>query len=427
MVQPLDEDTSIASTYTIYVYTRGINGDVIVKSVGTKQHVMYGGFFFYQDKDAYKMVIVDNKGRKATISLTEHPGLNGAYALVDSLSFSSGSSIQESSEPYEYIHNKLYTSDVNNPFYFPLAGINTVGNDEILGLSAMTRPISQGQFGQYPLVAFCSDGNYALKVDANGYYSGISPIQEDIVKDNNMITSLEDSIVIVTQRGLMLTTGGQITKLASHMDGASFDSTILKGVASWNNDFKSILDSSVSHESFITYLYGSKIAYDYSLNRLFIYNPEKTYSYIYSLDNESVSKIVFDGGSKTINSVLDYPDTIIQNSDGSLYSLYQKEDINSKTDRQKGLIITRALKLGALMDLKSIFRIKNIHSGKSDGSFVKCNIYGSNDNVNYYLATSRFGKPYKFYRIVLYTNMLANETLSGTIIEFEKRRTNKLR
>lgn len=427
MVQPLDEDTSTASTYTIYVYTRGINGDVIVKSVGTKPHVMYGGFFFYPDTDAYKMVIVDNEGSKATISLTEHPGLNGAYALVDSLSFSSGSSIQESSEPYEYMHNKLYTSDVNNPFYFPLAGINTVGNDEILGLSAMTRPISQGQFGQYPLVAFCSDGNYALKVDTNGYYSGISPIQEDIVKDNNMITSLEDSIVIVTQRGLMLTTGGQITKLASHMDGASFDSTILKGVASWNNDFKSILDSSVSHESFITYLYGSKIAYDYSLNRLFIYNPEKTYSYIYSLDNESVSKIVFDGGSKTINSVLDYPDTIIQNSDGSLYSLYQKEDINSKTDRQKGLIITRALKLGVLMDLKSIFRIKNIHSGKSDGSFVKCNIYGSNDNVNYYLATSRFGKPYKFYRIVLYTNMLANETLSGTIIEFEKRRTNKLR
>lgn len=427
MLQPLDESVSIASTYTTYVYIRGINGDVVVKSEGVKPHVMYGGFFFYPDTDAYKMVIVDNKGYKVTIPLIEHPGLNGAYALVDNLSFSNGGSVTESEEPYEYMHNKLYTSDVNNPFYFPLAGINTVGSDKILGLSAMTRPISQGQFGQYPLVAFCSDGNYALKVDANGYYSGVSPIQEDVVIGDSKITSLEDSIVIVTQRGLMLTTGGVINKLASQMDGSSFDSTTLEGIASWNEDFKSMLEYSASRENFISYLYESKIAYDYSLNRLFIYNPEKTYSYIYNFDNHSVTKVVFEGGVRSINSVLDYPDTIIQNSDGSLYSLYQKEDISSKTEHQKGLIITRALKFSALMELKSIFRIKNIHSAYSVDSYVKCNIYGSNDNVNYYLATSRFGKPYKFYRIVVYTNLLPKETLSGTIIEFEKRRANKLR
>lgn len=427
MLQPLDESVSIASTYTTYVYIRGINGDVVVKSKGIKQHVMYGGFFFYPDTDAYKMVIVDNKDYKVTIPLNEHPGLNGAYAFVDNLSFSSGGSVMESEEPYEYMHNKLCTSDVNNPFYFPLAGINTIGNDDILGLSAMTRPISQGQFGQYPLIAFCSDGNYALKVDANGYYSGVSPIQEDIVIGDSKITSLEDSIVIVTQRGLMLTTGGVINKLASQMDGASFDSTTLEGIASWDEEFKSMLTSSVSRESFISYLYGAKIAYDYSLNRLFIYNPKRAYSYIYNFDNHSVTKVVFKGYARSINSVLDYPDTIIQNSDGSLYSLYQKEDVSSKTDHQKGLIITRALKFGSMMDLKSIFRIKNIHSGFDSDSYVKCSIYGSNDGVNYYLSASRFGKPYKFYRMVIYTNLLPKETLSGTVFEFEKRRTNKLR
>lgn len=441
MVQPLDAtvrpdgstNESSLSYFDAYVYIHTASGDtVIVKKSGNVLMRMAGNFFFYPDTDAYKMVLVDRTSNKhVTLNMVEHPGLNGAYAFVnldETISFTSGvPSISVSENPKDKMLNKLFTSDVNNPFYFPLAGINTIGNDEILGLSAMTRPISQGQFGQYPLIAFCSDGNYALKVDTNGYYSGISPIQEDVVIGSSKITSLEDSIVIVTQRGLMLTTGGEITKLATHMDGASFDSTTLENAASWNEEFRLMLESSVSHESFITYLYGAKIAYDYSLNRLFIYNPEKTYSYIYNLDNQSVSKIVFGEEIKSINSILDYPDTIIQNSDGSLYSLYKKEDISSKTEHQKGLIITRALKFGSMMDLKSIFRIRNIHSGFDKESYVKCNIYGSNDGVNYYLSASRFGKPYKFYRMVIYTNLLPKETLSGTIFEFEKRRTNKLR
>lgn len=79
------------------------------------------------------------------------------------------------------------------------------------------------------------------------------------------------------------------------------------------------------------------------------------------------------------------------------------------------------------MDLKSLYRIKNVYVVGNRNSYVKYNIYGSNDNINYYLVPSRFGKPYKFYRLAIYTNLLPKESLSGTIIEFEKRRTNKLR
>ena len=325
------------------------------------------------------------------------------------------------------MENKLFTSDVNNPFFFPLAGINTVGNSKILGLSAMTRPISQGQFGDYPLVAFCSDGNYALKVDVDGFSSGVSPIQEDIVINDDKITSLEDSIVIVTQKGLMLTTGGEITRLAPQMDGSPFDTETLDNIASVDDGFELLFSSAKDSNGFMTFLRGARIAYDYSLNRILIYNPEKKYSYLYNFDNASVAKVVLDGGGKIVNAVSDYPDTIIQSDNGSLYSLYTKEDISEKEGHSKGLIITRPLKFGAVMNLKSLYRLKNIHSGLDKDSFVKYRVYGSNDNVKYYPVSSRFGKPYKFYRMVIYTNLLSKEVLSGTVVEYEKRRTNKIR
>jgi hypothetical protein len=277
------------------------------------------------------------------------------------------------------------------------------------------------------LVAFCSDGNYALRVDANGYYSGISPIQEDVVIGNDKITSLENSIAMVTQKGLMITSGGEITKLASQMDGIPFNSTSLERIGGLGERFQLLIESSNDTDSFVTYLKEGKIAYDYSLNRILLYNPSKAYSYLYNFDNAAVTKMVFPDASKIVNAVLDYPDTIVQTDKGELYSLYMKEDINDSDNHTGGIIVTRPLKLSALMNLKSIYRLKNIHSGLSENSYVKYNIYGSNDNANYYLVASRFGKPYKFYRLAIYANLLSNEALSGTVVEYEKRRINKIR
>lgn len=432
MVQSLDYNSGMLSMYDVYVNVSTSNGGTkTVKSSGVAYADILSGIFFYPDTDAYMMIIHDRtRNRVVRIPLVEHPGLNGAFGLIMQsyrplLSGIPG--ITESSEPYDYMENKLFTSDVNNPFYFPLAGINTVGNSKILGISAMTRPVSQGQFGEYPLVAFCSDGNYALRVDANGYYSGISPIQEDVVIGNDKITSLENSIAMVTQKGLMITSGGEITKIASQIDGVPFDSTSLERIGGLGERFQLLIESSNDTDSFVAYLKEGKIAYDYSLNRILLYNPSKAYSYLYNFDNAAVTKMVFPDASKIVNAVLDYPDTIVQTDKGELYSLYMKEDINDSDNHTGGIIVTRPLKLGALMNLKSIYRLKNIHSGLSENSYVKYNIYGSNDNANYYLVPSRFGKPYKFYRLVIYTNLLSKEALSGTIIEYEKRRTNKIR
>ena len=121
--------------------------------------------------------------------------------------------------------NKIYTSEVNNPFYFPLAGINTVGTGEIVGIRSTTKALSQGQFGQFPLYAFSSDGIWALQLSDAGLYSSIQPISRDVCNNPDSITQLDSSIVFSTERGLKLLQGSDISLLSSSLEGANIDET----------------------------------------------------------------------------------------------------------------------------------------------------------------------------------------------------------
>lgn len=427
---------SDVALYNAYVFIRSSDGGTkIVKADGIVSVYFDLRFFFYPDTDAYKMVIYHNKSTIGqVIYLTAHPYLNGAYAFfyfTSSISVPSDMTDESDYDTYEIAYenmpNKLFTSDLNNPFYFPLNGINTVGVSEIRGIVPVTRAISQGQFGEYPLIAFCSDGNFALKVDSDGFYSGISPIQEDILNKESQLAQLENAITFITQRGLMMTDGAETSKLASYMDGAHFDIGSLDAIYTGNDDFSTLIGKSIDNETFLSYLKNARMAFDYSMNRLFIYNADKTYSYIYNFDNQTICKIVLDDGSNIISSALDYPDTIIQTKKGTLYSLYEKEDIGAKTSHQIGFAVTRPLKFGGGLALKSIAQIKNISTMTDGQSYVKYLLYGSNDNKSYYRVQSRYGKPYKFYRLAIYVNMLPKETFSGSMLTFDSRRNFKLR
>lgn len=419
-------------TYEVYTFIKSTNGgsDIVVKSSLSTHGSLYGTYLFYPDSDAYKIVLVDTTNQRYTqLSLAEHPYLNGAFVFAgfQTLGFTNGNISISTTNNTETQHNKLYVSNVNNPFHFPLEGIYTVGSDRIIGMGAITRPISQGQFGEYPLIVFCSDGNYAMRVDDQGFYAAISPVQEDVVLGNDKITAMENSLVVITKKGIMLTTGGEMQKVAAQMDGGVLNLSTLVGVGTSVADLSNLVGKASDSTGFLSYVYGSRMAFDYASNRLLVYHPEKTYAYLYNFDNDTVSKLVINGGKKIISSVLDYPDTIIEDESGALYSLYTKEDVSMKTLRQYGVCLTRPLKMGAALSMKSIKQVMHLTSNNGNGSYVKYLLYGSNDNVTYYKVSSRFGKPYKYYRVAVYTYLLPKESLSGSAIITEERRTHKLR
>lgn len=428
----LSQQLSGSSDYDVYTYIHSEGGnDIVVKSGSLYQFGMYGAYLYYPDTDAYKMVIVDKTGSKhVEVQLTEDMYSNGSYYInLDGLTWVNGiPGITTTSVNYEFLPNKLFTSDVNNPYYFPLEGINTVGTGTILGISALTRPISQGQFGEYPLMAFCTDGNFGLRVDEQGYYSGISPMQEDIILGQDKLTPLENSILAITKKGIMITGAtSDMTQIALQMEGKNFDFSVLPEFTSGATSIANIATASVDSEGFRDYLEKARMAYDYSSDRIIIYSKGKKFSYVYNFSTATVGKLVLGNGDGIVTHVLDYPDSIVQTTSGKLYSLYGKEDINELNAQRMGFAITRPLKCGHALSLKTIMQVKNLWAKASSSSSVQYKIYGSNDNITYYQLKSRFGKPYKYYRMALFVNMLPKESISGTVLVIEERRTNKLR
>jgi len=421
-------DGETKGQYIVYTYIKTSDGTAIVKApYGNYTFHMYGHYLFYPDTDAYRMVIHDTmNGRYADVLLSPHSGLNGAVYFngFNDLPFNAGTpEVAATDTAKDYMPNKLFTSEVNNPFRFPLEGIYTIGTEEIIGMSAVTRPISQGQFGEYPLMAFCTDGNYALRVDSEGYYAAISPIQEDVVLGPDKITPLENSVVIITKKGIMLTSGNEMTLLTERMNGKAFDNGTLPDVKI--GEYTALVEKALDVSGFKPFVEGARMAFDYASNRLLIYNVDKPYSYLYNFDNDTMTKFVPD--SKIVTAVIDYPDYIVQNATGQLYSLYNKEDVNTLATRMRGLAITKSLKLGHALSLKSIVQVKNMGTRTSNDSFVKYMLFGSNDDITYVRVGSLKGKPYKYYRLALYTYLLPKESFSGTAVVLEERRNHKLR
>ena len=133
-------------------------------------------FFYYPNVNAYKAVFYMWQYFPSVyeVPLEAHGFLNGAYYFGGWDNATKTTSLpSESSEAIRTIDvpNKIYTSEVNNPFHFPVLGINTVGTGTILGISAAAKAMSQGQFGQFPLYAFTTEGVWALEVSSTGSYS----------------------------------------------------------------------------------------------------------------------------------------------------------------------------------------------------------------------------------------------------------------
>lgn len=309
--------------------------------------------------------------------------------------------------------NKIYTSEVNNPFYFPLAGINTVGTGEIVGIRSTTKALSQGQFGQFPLYAFSSDGIWALQLSDAGLYSSIQPISRDVCSNPDSITQLDSSIVFSTERGLKLLQGSDISLLSSSLEGVNIDETFFNV----NPDFSDLFIPDT--ETFVETLRTCKIAYDYTNSLLHIYPKGTRKHYVYSLDTGEFSTFV---GEEVKAMAQDYPSSVVQIGN-VLYSLekYVSEDT------RKGIAITRALTLGDPFSLKVLVDLRTLGLRKDESSKIKIAVFVSADRKNWSRLKSLRQRAFKYYRFVYFSNLYDLDTLSGTRVRFETRRDWRMR
>ena len=368
-------------------------------------------WFFYPDPNAYEVVVYDEYGKGKAIALKRHPMLNGAYAFQRLPTQERLRGWQDMTPPtptssYEVLDSQIFTSVVNNPFVFQASGDNTVGTGSILGIAANTEPISQGQFGQYPLIVFTTEGIYGLSVNSEGLYSASYPISREVCNNPESITPTGNVVYFTSDKGLMAVSGGTVRCVSPQLSGANppySDATV----------------------SFLTFVRNAFLAYDYRDSLLFIYNVSYDYAYVYNLLDGTFATISL--GSKRIQrAVSNYPDTLLQDSNNNVYSFSKIPVAQSDSQTYSGTFTTRPLKLGSSIQLKTIHQI--VHLFNSAGGTLKLTVWASNDCHSWNKLYSLHGKPWKYYRFrYTLSNISASDTFAGTVIDFIPRFTNKIR
>lgn len=274
-------------------------------------------------------------------------------------------------------NNVLKVSAVDNPFYFPTAQTYKFeGNIEALASNA--EAISTGQFGQYPLFVFTTEGIWAMAVDASGQgaYVSQSPFSREVC--SGAVCPVSGGIVFTTERGVMAISGGQVTELSAPLDGLAPDYMVYdEGL--WDAVFeKAGLNYYTEPVDIRRYVNNkrTKLAYNYLHNEVIISNIVFDYSFVYSLTNREWSIIdrVFD---VTTNS---YPELVVYNNYKQLRYKFTEGD-----DKVPVVAITRLVKVDTL-DFKRLRQAALRCTFEGSLNFY---VLGSNDGANFVCITGK--------------------------------------
>lgn len=423
--------------------TIDVNGQRVVTNHGGSE---WGGgnakplFLYFPDTDAKKLELQFKIGETTswiTKSYKTHDFLNGAVFVADDIGgVKGGTSSTQTYTPtgakWYSLPNKLYVSEINNPFFFPVNSINTIGTGEIIGLSTSAKALSQGQFGEFPLYAFCSDGVWAMSTTSTGGYSAKQPITRDVCINTDAILQIDSSVIFATNRGLMEISGSNAKCISDAL--YSQDPFTLDKIPNANqivnlyNELSTAEDQTtlakVTIVPFLTFLKSCQMVYDYTHQRIIVYNPVYNYAYVLMMKGGGWGMMHVSLDS----SVLSYPEALAVDSTNRLVN-FSETDVEQRT----ALILTRPFKFGDSNTFKTIDTI--IQRGYVDSHSVKQVLYGSNNLVDWFAVWSSHdiymtgfrGTPYKFFRLAVVADMNANHKLDGFSSKLTPKQTNKLR
>ena len=423
----------------------------VVESVMGSNNTYFPHWIYYPDVNA-KYAYVTKDSTKYKLKLTPHDFLNGAYWLGDfanvdaTPSETMSGSVPSASTGGIKEANKIYTSEVNNPFSVPVTGITTVGTGEIMAICSATKALSQGQFGQFPLYAFTTEGVWALETSSTGTFTARQPVTRDVCTNAESITQLDDSVLFATDRGIMLLSGSTTLCITDEINNTTpIDLGLPAAVATLSGI------SMPTIARFTDYLKGARMTYDYTGQRIIVFNPTEatvngvtapvySYAYVYSLKDEKWG-MMESTLSYPINS---YPEALAVTKDNKLVNLSQdvnnNESASDDVQTVNMLLVTRPLKLDQGDVMKTVNTI--IQRGKFDylqtgrtPKPVRSLLMGSRDLYHWHMIWSSAdhylrgfsGTPYKYFRVVVLGSLAPDESLFGCSVNFVPKLATQMR
>jgi hypothetical protein len=259
---------------------------------------------------------------------------------------------------YLSLDNKLLVSSASNPFVYPETKRITF-QSKVLGVAVSTTALSQGQFGQFPLYVFTEDGIWAMETAADGSFVTSKPLSRDVCVNPDSITSIDNAVVFVTDKGVMLLQGSQVVNISPNMNGRHYtieetakvilektiEDTIAKisktpvdqmaqviqnevsqsisqqetrasiertaqSIIAEEEFFKDLLPILSDSTHFMAFVREATIAYDYPGQRLVFIKKDEKYQYVYKLDTQTWHKTAY--GIDLLAPINSYPECMVQ-------------------------------------------------------------------------------------------------------------------
>ena len=270
--------------------------------------------------------------------------------------------------------NRVQVSELNNILLFNARNSYRIGHlsNKIIGITTQATPVSTGQFGQFPLYVFSTEGIFVLSSGVNVLYDSIKPISLQSCNNKKSIIQVEGGIVFSTQYGLWIIVGSMVKELSIPVEGV-VDTYINNDTAFSTDIIQSGL--ALSTQKFKDFLDSAELAYDRVYNEIVISQPLLN-NYRFNLltgewyREDFICSMYFTRGSKLYASV-----------GARIYSLTDPDDTTST----QSLVITRPLKLGSHR-LKTIKRIALRTEGITSASFF---LYGSLNKIEWKLIQGK--------------------------------------
>ena len=408
------EDTQMSDLYWFYYpNVNALSADVYIRILGADGTYRYS---------------------QAKLTLSKHVLLDGAY-WFDGMSYANFLSCSEEEANRTvnasslYYPSKLYVSEPDNPWTFPITQRITVGTGKILALANTAVALFQNQYGRSVLQAFCSDGIWELQMDDMGAYVCKNPTSRDVISNPDCLVMLDGAIAFPTDKGLNLLTSQGVTLISEAIEGrngrdgmpdilTSLDRFFLKteGVAIQKYDdakmFKDVLKSSM-------------LSYDYAHSCLHVIPQDKTWNYAYDLrSGEWAIQLT---GYAVDSIVNDYPDTIIGASDRKIYRYDNVTDTDNVLNTyQLGYLLTRPLSLGNPVARKAISDLRAMRYYKSEKGYIGVVLFASNDLRTWTRVRGLKVFSAKYYRVLLMAKLTELDTLNGIVMDYVERYTDKM-
>jgi hypothetical protein len=255
-----------------------------------------------------------------------------------------------------------------------------------------------------------------LEVDDKGLYKAKQPMSLDKVLPDSKVTSMDNAVAYVTERGLMLVSGSETRCISEVLDGKFIAMPdILGGFA-----------PAVNWESF-----KAKVAcvYDSDNRRLHVYNPDYLWHYVFSVRT---------GEWTTMSDMVHLRDTIsghYVDTEMGLMDFNEEQTASALTQT----IMTRPISFetDAYKRMRDNILRGDLDVLRSSGRSVSVLLQGSNDlqtwiNIGavsgHYRMVRKTGTPYKWFRWKMVINSLPRDyKLHGMTADVDVTGNNKLR